>query len=616
MSLPKRVSKRKTKGQNKYLESILQEENDSFSLLMSNNDSDNNIKINREYTVYCSVCNTNDDNYDELTDPFGDMIQCDKCDTWQHINCILQNQNEPIEHFFTTKGKYICNLCDPKRYPHLMSLTIQNKEDDNNNNNNNNNTSNNDLDQDFDYENDHDNNYTITQENENDNDLDLNDDIYESDDNKPKAQLKKRNTSNNHNKKTSTTTKSNINKQLIQNISSNEIKPDLKSNRIRDNASKMFIDLFNKFIIPDTINNHEYVLPTNKSIEDIAQEMGKSLETNLFEFVNENKPIMLNPKLYSEKVRMIYSNVKDVKNLQLKCHIMNGHLTLTDLVKLDSAQLINPDLQSFKKTIDSRIMDQVVFETPSERPLYVKTHKGEELIERDSDNNTTNNNSNGDNQTNITTEGDFLVKDNIMTVHNDDTEINHDKNDNNHSIVTDPIISQDTSIKQVQDNKVSSSQQPSYNQRVNINIPDIFSNPILLINNALYLSCSNKQLRHPYKECLLDGNLRVEGKLTTLKAYKYLNEIKSSRNILAYYLKDYSINNYNEIVDWMLINDKVLGIRCGKVYVKNVYLISSDSGEYPSIINDLFPEQEFSELIKYSEPKLFLLVVIKPELIH
>ncbi|CAL9733810.1 transcription factor Bye1p [Monosporozyma servazzii] len=597
MSLPRRVSKRKTKGQNKYLETLLQEENDSFSLLMSNNDNDNNIKINREYTVYCSVCNTNDDNYDEATDPFGDMIQCDKCDTWQHINCILQHQNEPIDKFFSDEGKYICNQCDPSRYPHLASLKhIQ--------------TQNTDFNQDFDFDstNDTDTNYIIAQENDNANDLDIIDEIYESDDNKPKNQRKRRN-NNNNNKAIS---KSKNSKQSIQNLATDQVRPNPKVNRIRDNASKMFIDLFSKFIIPETINHNEYVLPLDKTIDDIAQDMGKSLETYLFDFVNEGKPIMINPKIYSEKVRMIYSNVKDVKNLQLKYHIMNGQLTLPELVKLDSAQLINPDLQSFKKSIDSKIMDQVVFETPSEKPLYVKTHKGEELIERDGDANN-NDESNGANRNSINMESDFFVKDNIMTTHKDDIEVDH----NTISAITSPLTSRESSIEPAKDNTKGDILKPhTFTQRVNIKIPDILSKPISLINNALYLCCSNKQSRHPYKECLFDGNLRVEGKLTTLKAYKYLNEIKSSRNILAYYLKDYSIDHYNEVVDWMLLNDKVLGIRCSKVYVKNIYLIASDSGEYPPIINDLFPELEFSESIKYSEPKLFLLVVIKPELIH
>ena len=123
MSAPLRVSKRKNKGKNKYLETLLKEENDA--LVITNKDN-KNIKIDRGYTVYCNVCNTTDDNYDELTDPFGDMIQCDRCDTWQHINCILKNQNEPIEKFFLDNDQYICNQCDPMRYPHLLSPKIKN----------------------------------------------------------------------------------------------------------------------------------------------------------------------------------------------------------------------------------------------------------------------------------------------------------------------------------------------------------------------------------------------------------------------------------------------------------------------------------------------------------
>lgn len=610
MSLPLRVSKRKNKGKNKYIEALLKEENELLSISNTNNP---NLKIDRGYVVYCKVCNTTDDNYNELTDPFGDMIQCDRCDTWQHINCILQNQNQPIEKFFLDNDQYICNQCDPMRYPHLLSLKV----------NNNNTTispgttttttttsivSYNDHRNDLEYQN-HINN-TLTREDANENDFDILDEVYENDinieeeddeeeeekekekhKNKRKADTKKASTS-------STVNKKQLSEKNTKTVSSTDTSTPLKniSNKIRENASKMFINLFKDYIIPETIQNKEYNLPENMTIEQKAQELGELLEKILFDYVNEGKPIMINKKLYSEKVRIIYSNAKDIKNLKLKCKIMNGELSLEDLVKLDASQLINPDLQSFKKKIDSKVMDQVVFDVPSDKPIYVKTHRGEELIERYRTDSISKNDNYG---TDGNLENDFIVKNHTVKVYNDGNGDSQDTTTNTNENKID---------------KIDSTQENMFCQRVNIKIPEILSSQSL-INNAIYLSCSNQNLRHPYKECLLNGNLVVEGRLTTSKAYTYLNEVKSSRNILAYYLKDYSIHNYTEVVDWMLLNDKVLGIKGSKVYVKNIYLIASDSGEYPSIISELFPEQKFSSTIKYSEPKLFLLVVIKPELI-
>ena len=567
MSAPLRVSKRKNKGKNKYLETLLKEENDA--LVITNKDN-KNIKIDRGYTVYCNVCNTTDDNYDELTDPFGDMIQCDRCDTWQHINCILKNQNEPIEKFFLDNDQYICNQCDPMRYPHLLSPKIKNT--------------------------------MITFHNDTENDQDYS---YAYDDNSPITKDENKNKANiNKTKNSTTSSTTNINKKELseknqerkQSVENPKILNNA-SNRLRENASKMFIKLFKDYIIPETVEHNEYNLPKNITIEERAQEMGELLEKFLFDYVNERKPIMINKKLYSEKVRIIYSNVKDVKNLKLKCHIMNGELSLEDLVKLNSSQLINPDLQSFKKKIDSKVMDQVVFEVPSDKPVYVKTHKGEELMERYSSDS---NFKDGGNDTYISLENDFIVKNHTVRVYSDDDD--------------DDANTRDFNNKENKIDKINSIKKNIFCLRVNIKIPEILSPPSL-INNAIYLSCSNKKLRHPYNECLLNGNLMMEGRLTTSKAYAYLNEVKSSRNILAYYLKDYSVDNYTELVDWMLLNDKVLGLKCSKIYIKNIYLIASDSGEYPSIINELFPDQGFSDLIKYSEPKLFLLVVIKPELI-
>ncbi|KAI3405188.2 BYE1 [Candida oxycetoniae] len=60
--------------------------------------------------IRCTPCGTITENYDEESDPYGDMIECEKCNTWQHISCMGLKMNAVPEH-------YQCDICSGKPRP-------------------------------------------------------------------------------------------------------------------------------------------------------------------------------------------------------------------------------------------------------------------------------------------------------------------------------------------------------------------------------------------------------------------------------------------------------------------------------------------------------------------
>lgn len=136
-----RTSSRSNKGQNKYIEYLLQEETEApkkkrtkkkvDSATEKNKKSDSsqeprkdteNVRTDEvdeadEGYVRC-LCGANNENYDAAEYSHGDMVQCDGCDTWQHIKCMTDGK-DTIDGLMSEDSKYYCELCDPSLYAHL-----------------------------------------------------------------------------------------------------------------------------------------------------------------------------------------------------------------------------------------------------------------------------------------------------------------------------------------------------------------------------------------------------------------------------------------------------------------------------------------------------------------
>lgn len=510
-----RTSGRSNKGHNKYIQQILEEE-ERFDNASSNDGGD---------SVRCPVCRTFDYNYDANEDSHGDMVQCDGCNSWQHIECMSDNKG--MESLLDSDGKYYCEKCKPENYQAAEWLTRGQEQS---------------------FEN---------------NDQDNDDYVSESDSEAEsvRAPRKKRKTHGSVSGKAGGEPKGSGACGMAGGSSGDT--------RLRENAQKMLHQLFDKYIIPATVEAKLYTLSEDEDDEkDIALEKSQELEKELYKVYPDHSN-------YTEKIRTIFSNLKDAKNLSLKAHVIKGKITTSQLVRMSATELANPDLQEFREKIDEQALTQLVVEQPG-RPKWVKTHKGEELIENQEENN------NGSDL-----EPDLFTRE---VIHREETTAREPS----------PLPTK----------SVSPGPPPV---RINVKYPEL----ALELNGTIdYIGSSSELAKNPYREALGDGKLLVEGRLSKEKVLKYLSEMQSTRAFLLYRIRpdETCDTEFKQIYDFLWENEKISGIRNKRSYQKNIYLIPSFGYDHHVIKDIAMAAGEFDR--EADNPILFLLTVIKPELVR
>ncbi|CAB4257163.1 similar to Saccharomyces cerevisiae YKL005C BYE1 Negative regulator of transcription elongation [Maudiozyma barnettii] len=618
-----RASTRANKGLNKHLEKLLQEEEEENALSQST-DSATARKRSKRQTfpkvlkekiveiVKCLPCGADDSNYNEETDKLGEMIQCDKCDTWQHIGCMTGGGKDEtlvdIHPFLTNDKKYYCNRCKPNLYPLLL----------NSSSGNNNDTKVEEVEEEVEEEElpsaDDDSDVYVEEEpvpgppkNNDDDDEFVEMEDFEKDEPINSSSIKKKskkrsiststkiptNKKQNKSEPTSTTTTRNVS------MTSEE----QRSIKIRQNAKKMFIDLFTRYIIPDTTEVQTYTLPPNSTVEEIATQMGESLEKALFESCLDKTTKQLS-KNYPEKVRSLFSNLKDKKNLDLKSHVINYSLPMDRLVRMNVNELANPDLQQYKKRRDTKSLNRFTIETDeSANSAIIKNpddfnEEPDEIYSKD-------------NIRRRSISDDDLEKENqnkSETVN--DTNNDEDKNRNNNYI-------------QIIKTKETNTENENHNysiplKKVEITDPEVFwttSGYLKFIGDTTELK------RSVYNRVISDGNLLIEGRLSSEKGFAYLNEVKNLRNIVTYQLVNPpdsdAIANINAMSDSLLISNKILGITPKMTYEKIIYVIPATGNIIPEIFHSIYGDNTgFTSNIETFDKALFVVFVIKPELIN
>lgn len=508
-----RTSGRSNKGHNRYLQSILDDEKGSETGEGESSVSDESVR--------CAVCRTFDYNYDAERDPHGDMVQCDRCNTWQHIKCMSEGKD--MESLLDADGNYYCEKCRPEKYENRKWWGRIHAEANGEN-----------VSGEEDY---------------------LTESEPETDGVRNPRKRRKIHGSG-------------VKRQRAE-ISGDE--------RLRENAQKMLYQLFDKYIIPATVEAKLYSLPDGEDNEkDVALEKSQELEKELYKLYPDHSN-------YTERVRTIFSNLKDAKNLSLKSHVIKGHVKTSQLVRMSATELANPDLQQFREKIDEQSLTQLVVEQPG-RPKWIKTHKGEELIENLEENN------------NNELEPEMFTGEGITDRKEpDEPESTGEAKEPTPTIESAPVP---TSVPPL---------------RVNIKYPEL---AIELNSTVDYIGSSTQLSKNPQREALGDGKLVVEGRLSKLKVLKYLSEMQSTRAFLLYRVRpdENCLNEFNQIYEFLWQNEKISGIQNKRSYQKNIYLIPSVGYDH-DVVKDIAKAANATN-IESDTNTLFILTVIKPELVR
>ena len=592
-----RTSTRSTKGQSKYRDNVMAEAvvdmspPRSPSAVPDGKTEKKLVEVVQE-EVHCSPCGANDDNFNEDNDPNGEMIQCDGCDTWQHIACMTGGSDD-IEPFLNADQKYYCERCRPEKYPHLAPASDRR------------NIKSVDTDDEESSMEEHeiidldDNDDDAYVEEEGDARDAADDNFGEQDDEdeeivprtaqkRKRVQPAKSTTASSTDGMTTSAKRSRLMSRKSKNTAATtapaKVDPDTKT---RENAKKMFLMLFEKFVIPDSLTAKVYILPKGKSLLETATELAAQLEDALFNYCYNPETKQLSP-FYKEKVRRLFSNLKDKKNVALKSHTLSGKLPLSKLVAMSINELANPDLQEFKVTQDAKSLNKITIEdklVPAEQVEDSDNFNGDEIYEMD----------------------------NIRRRSIDDDD------DGIKKAPGDPASS--TTIPNTGEVAQAVEDQPSDKiglRRVTIS----YDETEWATQGFLKYIASTKEMdNNIYRNAADDGKLYVEGKLSSEKAFRYLEQVKPFRNVVTYQFIKLSnfdaASNMTSMVDSLLMCSKVLGLTPKMKYERVVYIIPAENNIIPPVLNKMYEDSndKIVDRIEKFDKALFVVFLIKPDLV-
>lgn len=566
-----RRSSRRNKGTSKYLQYLAQDEEEYVKAKSGSVLTEDEVTGRGADSVRCLVCGTTDENYDENNDPYGDMIQCDGCDTWQHIACMSRDES-------LSSDEYFCNVCAPTLYPNLKykidPTPFINKK----------------LAE----------NKTKAPSPVKKRPVASDDDFIDDDQNNDKK------VRNKYTKR----------RKSAENEPGNT--PSGHDKKLRESALKMFTDLFLKYVIPDTLSEGLFKLPNDELAENLAAKLANELERELYEawYDYENSKLS---KHYAEKVRILFSNLKDRKNNSLKEHVVNRKISLHKLVRMSVNELVNPDLQLFREKVDKDALDQLVLEQP-DKPKYVKTHRGDELIE----------------DPNEYQPEDAIFNKDFTISHQDDSKKQKQEQDSTSS--NDYTISSEKGLADAPKNEASrkssshegaatspadtlmahneqklleaTSSLPELGES-NINYPDI---GVHFHCTLKFLGTSSDLKAKVYEEALGDKSLLIEGRLGRAEADRYLHQLPNKRVLLAYQVLTggSEAGNSHDLYEYLLFRDRYGAIEKKKHYEKDIYVIPCNGTKLPNIFDKISIVNPVSSL---GSENLFIVIVVKSEYI-
>lgn len=643
-----------------------------------NDNNDDNQNSNRQIqpfyvpipneSVRCLVCNTTDDNYDEDNDPNGAMVECDKCQTWQHVKCMFGKDAEEDD----VPDDYLCDVCLPEKYQHLKKKISYRK-----------------------YLKDR--GITIADEyNDNDNDEeDYNDKNVDRDDyddvvkehmvngkveplkrklvtrQQPQQQLKK--------VKTSLTTSS----SSSSSGSRSKSKSKSNNNSIITSRPKIVNNFKIKLqeLIPKDVNNE---ILNGNSIDELSLKWAKILEDGLF-----NKY----PNNYIERSRMLLLNLKISKLVE---RVINGEFKIEELPNLSKDDMLTKEMKEQADLVKRDAINKVVIKQDVQ-PIIKHTHKGEEIIgdsefqfdindKREKEVENMKKEVNNDERDDIQTINDYSVEDydkddnkinyNNENYESDDNDDNDNDKENEIRELSDEEFENIINIKPIENVKplIEEKKIKKVKKSVTINDkPIIFhytpeeeeeikelpsTNDIwkgIIKTNDQQYECSLDFISSTCKNdkhIVIDRSLRIInefsnnskgefmtiGRLNRDVAEKYLDKITISRDLYLYEVKFnkedlINGNKFLEMWKYYYNNFKFGVIKNHLKFVKDCYLLSLsrekmiDADEFSIILNKFNRDEIFqnldleideydngNEINKFNDLKMYLVFVVQRDM--
>lgn len=641
-----------------------------------NDNNDDNQNLNRQLqpfyvpipneSVRCLVCNTTDDNYDEDNDPNGAMVECDKCQTWQHVKCMFGKDAEEDD----VPDDYLCDVCLPEKYQHLKKkisyrkylkdrgITIADEYNDNDNDEEDYNDKNVDRD---DYED------VVKEHMVNGKVEPLKRKLVTRQ--QPQQQLKK--------VKTSSPTSS-------SSSSGSRSKSKSKSNNNNITLRPKIVNNFKiklQELIPKDVDNE---ILNGNSIDELSLKWAKILEDGLF-----NKY----PNNYIERSRMLLLNLKISKLVE---RVINGEFKIEELPNLSKDDMLTKEMKEQADLVKRDAINKVVIKQDVQ-PIIKHTHKGEEIIgdsefqfdindKREKEVENMKEEVNNDERDDIQTTNDYSVEDydkddnkinyNNENYESDDNDDNDNDKENDIRELSDEEFENIINIKPIENVKplIEEKKIKKVKKSVTINDkPIIFhytpeeeeeikelpsTNDIwkgIIKTNDQQYECSLDFISSTCKNdkhIVIDRSLRIInefsnnskgefmtiGRLNRDVAEKYLDKITISRDLYLYEVKFnkedlINGNKFLEMWKYYYNNFKFGVIKNHLKFVKDCYLLSLsrekmiDADEFSIILNKFNRDEIFqnldleideydngNEINKFNDLKMYLVFVVQRDM--
>ena len=328
------------------------------------------VKIEGE-SVRCLPCGTTDLNYNEEDeDPLGMMIECDRCNTWQHVKCMFGAKMKEKD----IPDDYKCDVCDPlnpafailrrklsyARYLKLRLGTSEEPGDDSAD------YSMDDQDKDAGAINDDENDQEYSEggvskmSSRNVALANSDDELSGDKDNERSGRSRKKLA-----KKTV-----NISPPAFENDSKRATPStayDTLRTRIVKNLELKLVELLPK-------SNNENIL-RGKTIGELAREWAIILEKGIYESFPNYKA---DHTKYIDKARSLLTNLKISRLVE---RVISKEFTIEQLPKLSTEEMRTPEEKKKAEKVRQQALNQVVIKNEvSNLPKTRLTHRGEEII--------------------------------------------------------------------------------------------------------------------------------------------------------------------------------------------------------------------------------------------